>query len=497
MAGSVSSILQSQPHVHFDDEVCPWCEQSIPHDRFEEISARIAHEEQAKLAEHENRLRDQFAQERRQLAADARAEIETAKRLAEETMARFKEEADAKAASIAADAERMLAEAVARSRQETEAAFVDRVAAAEAAAIKALEDSLASETALRNMEETIATRTAEATEKHKLDLAAAIAGAEAAVEEKLRASIEASAAKVAAAEAAKVEAETAAQDRLAEIERERSSLQRQLVEAGDAHRAELVERTNEVRESMSREMSKALLDAQKLAFDEKQKLTASVDDLKRQLEKKTAAELGEGSEIDLFEALKQTFEGDSIRRVPKGENGADVVHEIIENGTVCGTIVSDRKNRNAWQNNFVSKLRSDMIAAKADHAILSTNKFPAGARQLHLMEGVVIACPARVVALVEMLRAHVVQSHALRMSAEQREEKTAALYDYIISDRCAQLMDSLQSSFEKLEDIDVDEKKAHDTVWAKRGKILKEVEKTRGTFVFELQRIIGTAQAAE
>ena len=52
----------------------------------------------------------------------------------------------------------------------------------------------------------------------------------------------------------------------------------------------------------------------------------------RKLEKKTAEELGEGAELDLYEELKALFEGDRIRRVPKGTPGADIVHEIVENG---------------------------------------------------------------------------------------------------------------------------------------------------------------------
>ena len=65
----------------------------------------------------------------------------------------------------------------------------------------------------------------------------------------------------------------------------------------------------------------------------------------------------------------------------KGVNGADVIHEVIHNGKVCGKIVYDAKNRNAWQNEFVIKLRADKIAQAADHAILSSNKFPRTRRQ--------------------------------------------------------------------------------------------------------------------
>jgi hypothetical protein len=39
-------------------------------------------------------------------------------------------------------------------------------------------------------------------------------------------------------------------------------------------------------------------------------ITGKLEDLARQLERKTANELGEGAEIDLFESLKQEFGGD-------------------------------------------------------------------------------------------------------------------------------------------------------------------------------------------
>jgi hypothetical protein len=52
-------------------------------------------------------------------------------------------------------------------------------------------------------------------------------------------------------------------------------------------------------------------------FEETQRLTGKLEDLARQLERKTANELGEGAEIDLFESLKQEFEGDQIKRVSK------------------------------------------------------------------------------------------------------------------------------------------------------------------------------------
>jgi hypothetical protein len=173
------------------------------------------------------------------------------------------------------------------------------------------------------------------------------------------------------------------------------------------------------------------------------------------------------------------------------------VHEIVHNSRACGKIVYDSKNRNVWKNEYATKLRADQIAENPDHAVLSTNKFPANTRQLHHHEGVIIACPARVLALAEILRSHIVQTYELRVSNIEREEKTAALYSFITSERCDQLLDSVETLIGKLEAIDVAEQSAHKAVWQKRGTLLRSVLKAHGDLCFEIDRIIGTAEVAE
>ena len=39
-----------------------------------------------------------------------------------------------------------------------------------------------------------------------------------------------------------------------------------------------------------------------------------------------------------------------------------------------------------------------------------------------------------------LIRQHMVQTHTLRMSSAERENKTAALYAFITSERCTQLL---------------------------------------------------------
>jgi hypothetical protein len=98
------------------------------------------------------------------------------------------------------------------------------------------------------------------------------------------------------------------------------------------------------REAFEKMMVEAVAAERTKAYGERMKLDAQLQDLQRQLQRKTANQLGDEGEIDMFEALTAEFLGDDISRVAKGVPGADIVHRVIHNGAVCGTIIYDCKN---------------------------------------------------------------------------------------------------------------------------------------------------------
>jgi hypothetical protein len=259
----------------------------------------------------------------------------------------------------------------------------------------------------------------------------------------------------------------------------------------------LAQRLLDQAELIEREKQEAVNAVNAKHFEETQRLTGKLEDLARQLERKTANELGEGAEIDLFESLKQEFEGDLIKRVSKGAAGADIIHDVVHSGKVCGRIVYDAKNRNAWRNECVTKLRQDQIAAEAEHAILSSLKFPADARQLHVQDGVIIANPARVLALVQMLRRHIVQIHTLRLSNVERDTKTDALYEFIRSERCLQVFARSDGHTDSLLKLQAQERKAHDTTWKRQGTVYRAIQKDGAELSAEIDRIIGAQDESD
>jgi len=527
VAASASPLLKATPvpsssFLHDHDEVCPLCEQQIPHDQMDEIKARIETRQKKTAEELSARLQEQFSREKADAVDKANKDGAAKAVLAREEGRKAAEAAaqEAIAATVLAskEAQDLLLSRVTQAEAEKQNAEQMRVALEErlaqqqqerGAAIEAVrQEALAKQDSIRAEAKVAAeaaanerVASAEAArlkaEEAGTSLKAQLDTITAETEAKITALTESAAAReIEIRSEASEAAAVAAQSRLTELEEARknaeakaATVEKQLAD----HQALLDQRLQEQREALELAQTAAVNAEKALAFEEKLKLSAKVAELTRALDKKTNEELGEGVEVDLFEALKAEFEGDRIDRVNKGQPGADIIHVVIHNGKECGTIIYDSKNHGAWRNDFVSKLATDQMAAKAEHAILSTSKFPAGARQLHHQDGVLLANPARVVALVQLIRHHIVQTHILRMSGEEKTQKTAALYDFITSERCTDLIARIDTHTDDLLDIQVKEKKAHESVWKRQGELIRSVQKVRAELSNEIDTIIGTA----
>jgi hypothetical protein len=297
---------------------------------------------------------------------------------------------------------------------------------------------------------------------------------------------------VKAAETAMLARLAETQGKLAEAEQAKAAALAQTAAVKAEQEAAVAQRVAQMQETLQKERDATVLAEKAKVL----KLTSELADMQRKLEGKSAHELGEGSEVDLFEQLRTAFDGDRIQRVPKGVNGADVIHEVIHNNKVCGKIIYDAKNRDAWQNGFATKLRSDKLAQGADHAILSSNRFPKDKSQIHCQDGVIVANPARVLAIVEILRDQLVRMHELRISNEERGHKTVALYAFITSEPFKQLVEQVEAQAGKMLDLDTKEQEAHRRIWDQRGKLIRSVQKARADLTFEIDRIIGTAEGS-
>jgi len=506
-SASASAQPASVQHIHFDDQ-CPVCDQEIPPDRLEEVHGRYAVRLREQAAQATAQLQEQHRKDRAQADAKAKADLE-------EALKRQREESAAREKSIREEEERkrdaLLAERLAQAeatRKEQEETLGHRAAEAEGRAKTATEASAALKLELEQAKHA----GAEALDLEKKaaaerEAAARLAGkteAETAAEQRAQAAASAAQgvitdlqAKLAAAETNTTDVVADLNGKIAEANAARLAAEEEAKTVKQNQETVIAARVQEVREPLEKAKTEAVQAAEKRHLDDRHAWQAKFEELQRKLDDKTAAELGEGAEIRLYKALKEAFPEDRIREVKDGAPGADVIQEVVLNGKVAGKIVFDSKNRGQWRWDYVTKLRQDQIAEGADHAILSTNKFPKETRELHLHDGVIIACPARVVVLAAILRSHILATHELRMSNDERAAKTEKLYAYVTSSQCRQLIESIETLVGRIEKIDVDELKAHKAWWAKRGSLLKDILKANGDFRYTLDSIIGTADTAE
>ncbi len=204
-------------------------------------------------------------------------------------------------------------------------------------------------------------------------------------------------------------------------------------------------------------------------------LLKKVQELQHKLEQKTADQLGDGAEVDLYETLRQQFDddGDKITRVLKGQAGPDIRHRLMYKGECCGEIIYDSKNQQQWRDAWVTKLRQDQIDTGAEHAILATTVFPAGKKEICVdQSGVILVNPARAVHIAHLLREGMIAMHVKGLGQKERAGKTNKLYEFITSNEYRQQFDQVQSLTDKLLQVDASEKKDHDKVWKERGQLL-------------------------
>jgi hypothetical protein len=537
-SSALSVVSSSIPRINLKS--CPTCGQEIPPDKLEEIGGRIAAREGEQILALTAQLEKQHAAEKAQAEGKSKADLEAERQESARREARARDEAQRAADKLIndrlAEAEQTRAALVAGWQRELNEAQAARTTAEETSATQQAEILELKESSAKRIEaiEAEATQREQAIrDEAKRNAESAMASHIAEIEKAQR---DSEAARVAAEEKEhaltaqledlrhmkEAEIETVKQENAAELLRVRQvvtqetearfretlTAQESAVTAANAKaqeaEAKLATQMDQFNEAMEAglRVQREVLDKAKddavngekaRAFEENQKLTNKVNDLQRALENKTAEELGEGAEIDLCDALKKEFPSDDIQRIPKGTPGADIMQVVTLSGKKCGTIIYDSKNHNQFRWEHVTKLRADQLAVQAEHAILSTRKFPQGTRQLHLHDGVLLANPARVVLITTIIRQHLLQLHAQRVSDVERDSKTAALYEFIISERCGSLLSRIDERAEDLLEEQQKEVKWHENHWKREGEAIRGIQKAKADLENQVDLIIGTS----
>lgn len=237
-------------------------------------------------------------------------------------------------------------------------------------------------------------------------------------------------------------------------------------------------------------------DALKLKVAEKDQTIASmqskIEELKRRAEQGSQQLQGEVQELELEAMLRTKFPFDLIEPVPKGEFGGDALQRVNSaSGQPCGSLLWEFKRTRHWSDGWLSKLREDQRAARADVAVLVSQALPRGLETFDVIDGVWVCAPRAALPVATVLRHSLQQVALARAAGEGLHTKTELVYQYLTGPRFRQRVEAIVEAFSSMrEDLDRERKAIHKQ-WAKREAQIERVMGATVGMVGDLQGIAG------
>jgi len=182
---------------------------------------------------------------------------------------------------------------------------------------------------------------------------------------------------------------------------------------------------------------------------------------------------GEVQELIIEDLLRQSFPIDVIREVKKGAFGADC-HITIRNafGQECGTILLESKRAKDFSQEWINKLKNDMVAKNADIAIIVTQVMPKDMEGFGDKEGIYICTMLEVKHLIGVLRQGILKVYEARKSQENKGDKMVMLYDYLTSTEFIGQWNGMRENFQAFRNTLQKERDDFEKAWKKKQKLL-------------------------
>lgn len=257
---------------------------------------------------------------------------------------------------------------------------------------------------------------------------------------------------------------------------------------------EQAEKANAKATRLEKEIVKKVEEGKTLAREEfdrdKRKMQRQIEELSGQLEKKTSEELGSMSEEELMALLKSNFPEDSIKRVPKGEIGADIKHEIMDRGIKCGLIIYESKNVKNWLNEFWDRAKKFRSMYETRHIVIVSTAFPGKEKELFVKDDIIVVHPARAIYVVRLIRDSILQLRGVSLSNEAQDSKIQEVYRYLSGQDFKVQMKDVFAGVDDLRKILTEERSKHETWWTKQTEKHQIIQNAATKVQTRISRII-------
>ncbi len=289
------------------------------------------------------------------------------------------------------------------------------------------------------------------------------------------------------------------EEKLAEAQTAQAELIKKQRELDDAKRELELTVAKRVQEGLSEVRVQARREAEeglKLKVAEKDQTIVSmqqkIEELKQKAEQGSQQLQGEVLELELENLLRSKFPFDTIEPVPKGEFGGDTIQRVVSpGGLMCGAILWESKRTKNWSNGWLTKLREDQRAAKAEISILVSQALPDGIETFDVVDGVWVTHPRAILPVATVLRHTLLQVSTARIMSEGQQTKAEMVYQYLTGPRFRQRVEAIVEAFSSMQDDLDKERKAIMKQWAKRGEQIERVMSATVGMYGDLQGIAG------
>jgi len=222
-----------------------------------------------------------------------------------------------------------------------------------------------------------------------------------------------------------------------------------------------------------------------------------IEELKRKAEQGSQKLQGEILELELEQLLRDEFCFDEFESIASGIKGADILQTVkTQAGRVCGKILWETKRTKNWSDGWIQKLKDDQRAAKADLAVIVSEVLPQGFHHFRQIETIWVTDIPSAISLALALRTLLIQVARTKEIQTGKEEKKEIVYSYLTGPEFRNRVQAIMEGFIGMKkDLDA-EKRAMETIWAKREKQIEKVVLNIAGMHGDLEGIAGTSLPA-
>ena len=227
-----------------------------------------------------------------------------------------------------------------------------------------------------------------------------------------------------------------------------------------------------------------------------EQIKKQLDDAKRKAEQGSQQIQGEAQETSIEDYLQLNFKYDVIEEVSKGAFGADCI-QIINTPDFqnCGRICYESKNTKSFSNDWIKKLKHDMLEANSDVGVLVTAAMPKDMQRMGYIDGIWVCSYEEFKGSAALIREAVIGVYKASRSQENRADKMSLLYSYFTGNEFSMQLQSIVEGFVAMQEELNKQKRSVMASWKRQQKHIDSVLLNTTNMYGSIKGIAGNAIA--